>query len=205
MVAEDRLNGAQTLAARQPKVNGPKLARAVVALAIGLLITFSAPMHENFGFTRTVVMVALIVFAAAHLYAWWSGRSGHRDPVSLILAVLSLAAAVIVPFIGSTAGFAVVLAAWALLSGLFEFLGAATRPGGRQNSTARDSIVLGALGILLALAMLLTARDIVAIIGFFGAYALIVGVFLGISAFDPAGQAAQPGDPNLETSQESAR
>lgn len=162
-----------------PRVSASKLVRAAVALLIGLLVTFSGTMHEMLAFDRAVAVAAFALFAVAHLFAWWHTRSGERDPISLILAVTAVASAVIVPFTEASASFAVVIAGWALLQGLFEFIGAAIRPGSRQDST-----ILGALGVLLAVAQLLVLRDPVAIIGFFGAYALIVGVLLGISAFD---------------------
>lgn len=163
-------------------MSAPKLFRAAVALFIGLLVTFSGTMHEMLAFDRAVAVAAFVLFAAAHLFAWWRDRSGSRDPVSLMLAVISIATAGVVSFAQTSAGFAIVIAAWALVQGLFEFVGGVTRPGSRQDST-----ILGALGVLLAIAALLVFRDPVAIIGFFGAYALIVGVLLGIAAFDVRG------------------
>lgn len=157
----------------------PKLFRAVAALAVGLLVTFTGTMHETLAFDRTVAAAAFVLFAAAHVFAWWQARSGESDPVSLMLAVVSIVAAVAVTFVQMPAGLAIVISGWALVQGLLEFVGGVTRTGSRQDST-----ILGALGVLLAIAALLVFRDPVAIIGFFGAYALIVGVLLGIAAFD---------------------
>ena len=156
-----------------------RLIRVGVLCIAGIVIAFSATLHEQLGFDTTVAAIAIGAIGVAHLIEWISLRASGGNPVPLLLGIAALAAAVVLPLTGSVLGFAVTVAAWALVSALLEFLGMTTRPGTRQDAT-----LLGALGVLLALLVLLVREDQVAILGFFGAYAIFAGVFLGISAFD---------------------
>ncbi|MHA3723647.1 hypothetical protein ACXR2T_07195 [Leucobacter sp. HY1910] len=164
-----------------------KLLRVVVLLAAGMVITFTAPQHEQLGFDVTVTALALAAIGLAHAVAWLAARSRGGSPATLLLTIVALAAAAGLIFTESTTGYAVVVAAWALVSALLEFIGATVRQVPRT-----DAFLTGAAGVLLALFTLLAREDAVAVLGFFGAYAIIVGVFLGISAFDSRGAATHP-------------
>lgn len=156
-----------------------RLLRSVALLTAGIVITFSATMHEHLSFDLAVVAGALAVLGVVHLVEAWQRRSRGGVAVAGALGVVSLLAAVLLTTLGSEFALAVVIAAWALASALLEFLGAAVAPGTRQDAT-----IVGAAGLLLALTVLLARADLVAVIGFFGAYAIIAGVFLGIAALD---------------------
>ncbi|WP_024356918.1 DUF308 domain-containing protein [Leucobacter chironomi] len=166
-----------------------RLVRVAVLLIAGLAIAFSATMHERLGFDLGITAAALGGIGVAHLIEWVARRSKSPSSLPLMLGIVAIAAAVIVPFTASAIGFAVLIAAWSLVSALLEFIGGVVQPGSRQDST-----LLGASGVLLALLALLVREDPVAVLGFFGAYAVLNGVFLGISAFDTrrATAAAQP-------------
>lgn len=164
-----------------------RLTRVIVLLVVGMFIAFSATQHELLGFDVTVTAISLAAIGAAHAAAWFSSRSRGGSPVALLLAVVAILAAIGVAVSVSTVAFAVAVAAWALASALLEFIGAAVRPEGRQDAT-----LVGAAGILLAILTLFVREDPVAVLGFFGGYAILVGVFLGISAFDSRGAAATP-------------
>lgn len=187
MLAEATVDARSTDPIKFP-ARSVRLMRAVVLLVVGLAITFSATMHEQLGFDLVIVVVALGAIGLTHLVESVASRGLARTPVALILAVVSLAAAVAVAFTNSVNGMAVVIAAWALVGALLEFIGGLVRPGARPDTT-----LLGALGLLLAILVLLVRDDQVAVVGFVGAYAIIAGVFLGISAFDsrrPTGSTA---------------
>lgn len=156
-----------------------RLIRVAVLLLAGITITFTATMHGRLGFDVAVAGFALAALGIAHFQEWVVTRAPARTPVTLLLAICGVGAAIALPLTGTVTGFAIVVAAWALASALLEFIGAATRPGSRQ-----DAALMGALGMLLAILVLLVREDQVAILGFFGGYAVIAGVFLGISAFD---------------------
>ncbi|KIP51411.1 DUF308 domain-containing protein [Leucobacter komagatae] len=156
-----------------------RVLRSAVLFIVGLVITFTATFHEQLGFDLSVVAAALGVIGVVHLVeaVFRRGRSGI--PIATALGLLSLLAATLLVILGNELAFVVVIAAWALASALLEFLGSTILPGSRQDST-----LVGAAGLLLALTVLLSRGDLVAVIGFFGAYAVIAGVFLGIAAFD---------------------
>ncbi|MBS3182671.1 hypothetical protein [Leucobacter manosquensis] len=156
-----------------------KLVRVAVLLISGIAIAFSAPLHEQLAFDRGMAALTIGAIGIAHLVEWWSRRPAGGDPLPLLLGIASCALAVGLAFTGSAIAFAMVVAGWAVVSAILEFLGTTVRPGSRQ-----DAIFLGATGMLLALLVVLVRNDQVAVLGFLGAYAVLAGVFLGISAFD---------------------
>lgn len=177
-----------------------RLVRSCVLLATGLVVTFSASLHEQLTFDLIVVAIALALIAAVHFVEGAQRRASGGASTANLLGVASLLAAAFVAGLaialrntgtisGDVAGqayaadlqaiFPVVVAGWALVSALLEFVGGTVLPGSRQDGT-----IIGAAGILLAITVLLARTDIVAVVGFFGAYAVVAGVFLGIAAFD---------------------
>lgn len=151
-----------------------------------MAIAFSATLHQQLGFDLAITAGSLAAIGIAHVIEGTSVPRGARA-VPLLLAVVALAAAALVPFSEAPIAFAVIIAGWSLASALLEFIGGTVRPGSRA-----DSVLLGAAGVLLALCALLAREDQVAILGFFGAYAVVAGVFLGISAFDTKSDARAP-------------
>ena len=156
-----------------------RLVRVAVLLVAGFAIAFSATLHEQLGFDLGVAAATIGAIGVAHLLEWASGRQNGGGVVPLIAGAVSVVAAVAIGLSGSVVAFALLVAAWALVSALLEFIGVTVRPGTRQ-----DAIFLGAIGVLLALFVILVREDQVAVLGFLGAYAVLAGVFLGISAFD---------------------
>lgn len=170
------------------------LVRVGVLAVAGLGITFTATLHEQLTFDRLVVALTFAALAASHVFIWTATARSARTSARLLLAVVSLVAAIAMLFVGAPIAFALVLAAWALISGLLEFIGGALGGAAKQDAT-----LMGATGVLLAVLALLFRDDQVAALGFFGAYAIVGAVFLGISAFDgnrrPAsGAAPVPGN-----------
>lgn len=153
--------------------------RPALLVVIGLTVAFTAALHEQLGFDRAVLAVGLIAIGALHLIEWFGARAQQSDPIPLLLGAVAIVTGVLQALLSTELGFAVLIAAWALISGLLEFLAATFNGAGRG-----DHVFLGALGIVLALAVLLVLLDPVAVIGFFGAYAVIAGVYSGISFFD---------------------
>lgn len=170
------------------------LVRVGVLAAAGLGITFTATLHEQLAFDRLVVALTFAALAASHVFIWTATARAARTSARLLLAGVSLVAAIAMLFVAAPIAFALVLAAWALVSGLLEFIGGALGGGAKQDAT-----LMGATGVLLAVLALLFRDDQVATLGFFGAYAIVGAVFLGISAFDgkrrpTAGAAPVPGN-----------
>jgi uncharacterized membrane protein HdeD (DUF308 family) len=178
-----------------------QLLRALFAAAAAVMITFSPDHSAAIGlavFSGFVLTTALVLIIAA----WLVFPAGHRWP-SVVLALLGFAA-------GMTAGvpmwrtddlFFVVVIAWAAATGTVELVvGLRGRRSG--DPTARDSITLGAFGLLLAVLLLaipagfvqpyaidgageFELTGIILGVGMFGGYAAIVAVFLGIAGLTP--------------------
>lgn len=157
---------------------GIRLVRVAVLLLSALAIVFTATLHENLGFDRVVIAMTTAALALVLLVEWFV-RGPRRNPALLLQAIAALGATIGVALAGEAVLVAVVIAAWALVTALLDFVAATLGLAERGEGT-----VLGALGLLLALAVLLVREDPVATIGFFGVYVLIAGVYLGIAAFD---------------------
>lgn len=163
-----------------------RLVRVIVLLVAGLAVAFTAPLHEQIGFDQTLLCISLAGLGIAHLLHALAARGRGGSPIALMLGIVTIGAAVFVslsnmasPDLGVATLVSITLAVWALVSGLLEFIGAFMQPDSRQ-----DALLLGALGLLLSVLILVFRNDPVAVIGFFGAYAVLAGVFLGIAAFD---------------------
>lgn len=175
-----------------------QLARAVPALIVGLVITFSADHSSTFGL---LVFGAFAIVSGAVL-AWGSLRLDGRTPriltlVQAVVAVASGIAAVVLNSTGAGALFLLVIT-FAAVTGLLElYLGLRSR--GRL-ALSRDWVTVGVLTALLALAVLLVPADYavpwavddkgvtasgtltaqIIVVGVFGAYAILLGVYLVI-------------------------
>lgn len=157
------------------------LGRAIVALIVAAVITFNAN-HS--------AMVGLIAFGAYALVAGVINAIGWRyveDRVArrLVLAqgIFSMIAGIIALILNG-AGLGVFLytvSVWAALTGFCElYCGIRTRA---RSAAARDWLLVGGLTAVLAIVFLLIPADAVLAVGLFGAYVVVIGVYLGIGAF----------------------
>lgn len=193
-----------------------QLARAAFAAVAALMITFSADHSAIVGlsvFSGFALVTALIHMLAA----WQVAPAGWRWP-SILLAAVSILTGMAggVPAWRSTPLFFVVVIAWGALTGLIELIaGLRARRLARSGSApavvadgARDGILVGALGLALAVGLLcvptsyalrysiadvgaFTLTGITLAVGIFGAYAAIVAVFLGIAGLSPRPRASK--------------
>ncbi|MEN0022440.1 MAG: acyl-CoA synthetase [Microbacterium sp.] len=178
-----------------------QLLRALFAAAAAVMITFS-PDHSaavglsvfsGFVLTSSLVMLLAVwlVFPVGQRWSW------------VVLALLGFAAGMAagVPAWRTEDLFFVVVIAWALTTGVVELvIGLRARRAGE--ATARDSITVGAFGILLAVLLLtipagfvqpyaiqgageFELTGVILGVGMFGGYAAIVAVFLGIAGLTP--------------------
>jgi uncharacterized membrane protein HdeD (DUF308 family) len=72
-----------------------------------------------------------------------------------------------------------VIVLWSLLVGVAETFAGLRLPSG--SALRQDWIVQGAMTVLLALVVLSQSADSVAVVGFVGAWAIIMGVYLAIA------------------------
>ncbi|MBO1901251.1 hypothetical protein J4H92_04730 [Leucobacter weissii] len=163
----------------QRRLRSAQLLRAGALLAIGFGIAFSATLHEQLAFDRGVMTIAFALIGLSTLIEYLSLRGTAESWWVAARAVVAFAGAGALIAVVDTAGLALVVAVWALLTALITIM-RLTR-GAQPGGAAIPSALLSAA---LAVAVLIVRDDAVAIIGFFGTYAVIRGVFLGIAAFD---------------------
>ncbi|WP_309066046.1 acyl-CoA synthetase [Microbacterium sp.] len=176
-----------------------QLCRALLAAVAAVMITFSPDHSAVIGLTvfgGFAVVTAFVLALAAGLVF----PAGRRWPFVLMAAVSLVTgmAASVVAWRSDDLFFVLVIT-WAALTGLVELL-AGIRFRGTDG--ARDAITVGALGLLLALALLVvpsgfvqqytidsagtfSLTGIILGVGLFGGYAAIVAVFLGIAGLTP--------------------
>lgn len=157
--------------------------RAVLIAAIGFAITFTAPLHENLAFNRAVfvVLCAGLVALGVLRVALSRRQRGEQPSVvgrsAVLLAAVALLAGIATLVTSAESSFTLIVILWATLGALLEgFIG--LRTGNR------DSVMAGALSGILAVALSFASADLVAVIGFLGAYGILTGVYLAIAAFD---------------------
>lgn len=199
-----------------------QLARAAFAAIAAVMITFSSDHSAVVG--MSVFSGFAIATGLVHLLAaWLVYPAGLRWP-SLLLAIVTLGAGMaggIAP-LRTVTGFFVVVIVWAALGGVIEGIAGVRALRGDRSAAvpgrvapwtdgtpasvmprtdARDAVVIGGLGVVLALALLCiqpgyalayavedvqgTLTDIIIAVGVFGGYAAIVAVYLGIAGFSP--------------------
>jgi uncharacterized membrane protein HdeD (DUF308 family) len=161
------------------------IARAIPAIVVGLVITFT-PDHSAtmglislgaFGATTAIVLV----LSSLRLRAGEPVRSLHRG-LSVIAAVVAATAfALVAGLEGNLLPFLLLaLGAYGVFAGAYEVVWGLRHRG--VSPLARDAITVGAGTVMLAL-ILVAVGDSVSAVGFFGAYAVIVGVYLVIAGF----------------------
>ncbi|SEB39775.1 hypothetical protein [Microbacterium hydrocarbonoxydans] len=178
-----------------------QLLRALFAAAAAVMITFSPDHSAAVGlsvFSGFVLTTALVLILAA----WLVFPAGQRWP-SVVLALVGFVAGMAagVPAWRTDDVFFVVVTAWAAATGTVELVvGLRARRAG--DPAARDSITLGAFGLLLAVLLLaipagfvqpyaidgageFELTGIILGVGMFGGYAAIVAVFLAIAGLTP--------------------
>lgn len=174
-------------------------ARALVALAAGLTVTFVSDHSAAFGLT----VVSAFAAATALVWAWAGLAATTRDATiaSWTLAVVSAGAAIASVLGSGITVLVIVLVVYGVATGAAE-LTLALRQRGR-GAAVRDGVIVGILSLLLATVVVLIPLDFsnawetvtkdgsvvsgvvtaeVFVVGVFGAYAVVLGVFLAIAA-----------------------
>lgn len=186
--------------ARTFTVRNVQLLRALFAAASALMITFSSDHSAAVGFAVFGGFVAASGFVLL-LGAWLAVPAGSRWPFILLGAIdIAIAIASGIPTWRIDAVFFVVVIVWAAASGLVELI--AGLRARRTDPAAKDAITVGALGLLLAVVLLvipanyslqytvpgagaLELTGIILAVGMVGGYTAIVAVFLAIAGFSP--------------------
>jgi uncharacterized membrane protein HdeD (DUF308 family) len=166
------------------------LVRAVAALIVAGIITFTAN-HS--------AVIGLYTFGAYALVAGVATLAGSFVVADRVARPLLLAQGIfgiiagIVAIVLNGAGLGVFLytvSVWAALTGFCE-LYCGLRVRGRL-AVGRDWLVVGVLTAVLAIVFLLIPVDAVLAVGLFGAYCVVIGVYLAIGALTLRWGAGQP-------------
>lgn len=160
---------------------GPVL-RAVPAAIAGLVITFTANHSPTLG----LVMLGVFGLGSAVVLALTSVAMGAGEPLrslqlglAIIAGVSGAVALAVVTLMG--AGLAMLLLAlggYAVVAGGLELVWGIRHRG--RSAFARDAMVIGAATLALAIVLALVG-DSVSAVGFFGAYAVMLAIFLLIA------------------------
>jgi len=196
-------------AARSARYWPVPLLRAVPALAMGVIITFS-PDHSPrigllfFGAAALLSGLVLAVGAITRLASDPSSRTLHV--VQGAVGIVAGAFALVFSSGGLTALVATVLS-WAFVTGALELVTGLRRRG--RSPLARDWTTVGALTLVLALAFVLVPPDYArelggieriegvltsstVLVGLLGAYGALIGVFLVIAGLSLKWQTTSP-------------
>jgi hypothetical protein len=162
---------------------GPVL-RAVPALVVGLIITFTANHSPALGLSMLgafgLATAITVTVSGMMLSAGEPLRSLHVG-LAVIAGLVGALALVVLAVMG--AGLAMLLllvGGYAVIAGAFELVWGIRHRG--RSPFARDAVVVGIATLALAVVLALVG-DPVSAVGFFGAYAVMLAVFLLIAGF----------------------
>lgn len=158
---------------------GVPIARAIPLVITALIVTFSSNHSAQVGlFSYGVFAVVSGVIVGTLSWRTVSERSVRI--LFLVQAVVSVAlGALALGFNEGGLGFLLFCATMNAALGGFLELYAGLRT--TKNSSSRDWIVVGALSVVFALVLIFFPTDPVFVVGMFGAYCAIVGLFLVIA------------------------
>jgi len=156
--------------------------RAVLALAAGAVITFTRDAHTPaFGLIVFGVFAVLDGLVTRVLSGMLAGRRITRTLFAVQGGIGVLAGVLALALSGAGLGlYLYLVTVWAALTGMLELYNGVRERG--RDAAARDWLITGAITAVLALALLFSPADAVLVIGLFGAWAVIVGVFQAIGA-----------------------
>lgn len=162
-----------------------QLLGAVVALAAGVVVTFSSDHSPSFGLA-VFAGYALVSGAVTASTAFRAERSRLATALTVVQGVTGVGtglAALLILVLGASSLTALVsvLVVWAVPNAAADLIIGLRRS--EASPASRDHVLLGIATALLAGVALLGLSDSVLVVGAFGAYAAIIGVYLAIAAF----------------------
>jgi len=161
--------------------------RAIIYLVIGLSITFT----QSHSATTGLMFLAIfgIGLALATSTSTLFTKSGILSLENLPISIAALVLGLLASFVPQETPAAVELvfvylvAGWGLIAGVFDLYLA--QKSGFKSRSGKDSLIGAALSLILGLLFLAAPVDIVSAVGFFGAYLVLGGVHLAITALTP--------------------
>lgn len=156
--------------------------QSAVLLAFGAVIAFSAPLHDTV-FSQVTFALAVIVTALGEIAVQViAADSRTLSKLTLFNALLALVVAIVTAStLDSFTSLTLTVTIWAALSAVALVFTSWNIEGSKQaRETKRVGLLLGALALLL----LIVPSTPSSVIGLFGGYCFVVGIFLAIAAVD---------------------
>ena len=161
--------------------------RAAISFAVGIFITFNQSHSAATGlFALAIFGLGYAVLNAIGTGVWGKGLTAVENMPLTVAAFLIGLLAILVPGTDPVAqqlAFIYLVTGWGLISGSFELYLA--RREGFKSRMGKDNLLNAGFGLLLGVLFLIAPLDIVSAVGFFGAYLVLTGTHLGISAATP--------------------
>jgi uncharacterized membrane protein HdeD (DUF308 family) len=156
--------------------------RAGIAVVPAVLITFTANHSPEFG----LLVFGAFAFVSGVVVAVLSRRTlaDSRERGAFLVQGIAgvVAGALALAFHGGGLGFFLYLVTvWGVVTGFLE-LSSGIRAR-RRDPADRDWLVMGAATVLFAIVVLVLPPNVVVSVGLFGAYLVMLAVYLGIAAF----------------------
>lgn len=154
----------------------------------GAAIAFTATLHDTL-FSQTLFAVSVLAVAVGELIVSVLVATGRKvSALTITQAIISLAAGVSIALTGRNFDyFVLIVTLWAAATALSEvwFSWKASR-----RSPALEIRVIGVFSGLLAILLIVVPSTPTSVIGLYGGYCFVVGVYLAIAAFDRAPERA---------------
>lgn len=164
-----------------------QLVRAVIAFAAGFVITLDQAHTAGFG----IAMFASFAIVGGLAVSVFFFVTDVADRTLWLVQGLIGVAAGVVALVVHSGGLGALLysvSVWALLTGVAELYGGwrarrRARQRAEEASAARDRMLVGGFTVVLAIVYLVIPAEHRLAVGLFGAYAIVIGVYLAIGAF----------------------
>jgi len=162
--------------------------RAAISFGVGIFITFNQSHSAATGlFALGIFGIGFALVNGVGSAVWGKGIFSLENFPLTLAALLVGTAAILVPATDPEAAalaFVYLVIGWGLMSGVFEMYLA--RKAGFATRLGKDGLISASLSLLVGLLFLIAPLDIISAVGFFGAYLVLSGVHLGISAATPS-------------------
>lgn len=179
------INTEQTATAQRTTIRVDLLLPAVMLLLAGFAVTFTQDFHNELGLNKWIIAAFGILYGITQLIPSPAKAGATRSMPSALLAGISIVLGLAAPFAPSTDVLAMFLLLWASITTVVSLWNWVQT---RERDVITNAIIAGLLAIILAFA----ARSLPAVMGFFAAYCIIVGVHLGIASLDRTARAVAP-------------
>lgn len=159
-----------------------QLVRAVIAFAAGFAITLDQDHTAAYGIA---MFAAFAIVSGLAVAAFFFVTDAGDRAIWLVQGIIGIAAGIVALIVHSTGLGALLysVSVWALLTGAAELYGGwRARRVPAAASAARDRLLVGGLTVVLAIVYLVIPAEHRLAVGLFGAYAIVIGVYLAIGA-----------------------